>query len=221
MTTVASRVGKLRLAQRPAHGGSVQGCWRREQAVLQKELRDSASFPLLPYSNRLGLNDGKVDASARFWIGTLYEPRDKPAASLYRWAHTLYALDFDMRTGVPSRRRVLAHFSRRVADMAIVRYGGRPDGATVDAEGCLWVAMFEGARVLRLFPSGKVLRTLDLPVRCPTMPCLGGPDLRTLYITTGRDNRPPDELAAMPLSGCVLRIRVDVPGLPVNLVRRP
>jgi sugar lactone lactonase YvrE len=55
-----------------------------------------------------------------------------------------------------------------------------------------------------------------LPVRCPTMPCFGGPDLRTLYVTTASANRPPQELAHTPLAGRVLRLRVDVPGLPVN-----
>jgi hypothetical protein len=64
--------------------------------------------------------------------------------------------------------------------------------------------MFEGQRLLRLAPDGRVLRELPLPVRCPTMPCFGGADLRTLYVTTARENRPADELAAQPLAGCVL-----------------
>jgi sugar lactone lactonase YvrE len=51
------------------------------------------------------------------------------------------------------------------------------------------------------------------------MPCFGGPDLRTLYVTTARLNRPADELAAQPWAGCVLSARVDVPGLPVNFAR--
>jgi sugar lactone lactonase YvrE len=48
------------------------------------------------------------------------------------------------------------------------------------------------------------------------MPCFGGADLRTLYITTARENRPADELAREPWAGCVLQLRVDVPGLPVH-----
>jgi sugar lactone lactonase YvrE len=51
------------------------------------------------------------------------------------------------------------------------------------------------------------------------MPCFGGTDLRTLYITTSRENRPAAELAGQPLAGCVLSLRVDVPGLPVNMAR--
>jgi sugar lactone lactonase YvrE len=79
------------------------------------------------------------------------------------------------------------------------------------------VAMFEGQRLLRLSPQGELLRTVRLPVRCATMPTFGGADLRTLYITTARDNRPAHELAAQPWAGCVLQLRVDVPGLPANL----
>jgi sugar lactone lactonase YvrE len=89
----------------------------------------------------------------------------------------------------------------------------------MDAEGCYWVAMFEGARVLRIAPDGRVVHEIALPVRCPTMPCFGGADLKTLYITTAREKRPADELAREPLAGCVLQLRVDVPGLPANFAR--
>jgi sugar lactone lactonase YvrE len=58
-----------------------------------------------------------------------------------------------------------------------------------------------------------------LPVRCATMPCFGGADLKTLYITTARQNRPSEELARQPWAGCVLQLRVDVAGLPVNFAR--
>lgn len=94
-------------------------------------------------------------------------------------------------------------------------YGGRSDGATVDAEGAYWCAMYEGGRVLRLSPAGDVLADIALPVRCPTMPCLGGDDGRTLYVTSAREGRPAAELAELPQSGCVFSMRVDVPGLPV------
>jgi sugar lactone lactonase YvrE len=95
-------------------------------------------------------------------------------------------------------------------------YGGRPDGAAVDVEGHYWVAMFEGGRLLRLSPSGEVVAEFPLPARCPTMPCFGGPDGRTLYVTTARHGRPAAELEALPHSGCVLAARVEVPGLPAN-----
>ena len=197
-------------------------------------------------------NDGKCDPLGRFWVGTIYEPRDPALASLHcfangtltreaegfttvnglawspngrtmHWsdtkAHTIYAADFDMGSGTLSNRRVFASFPLKQPDQDLDTYGGRPDGAAMDAEGCYWVAMFEGQRVLRLSPDGVVVREVELPVRCPTMPCFGGPDLKTLYITTAREKRPAAELIAQPFAGCVLALEVDVPGLPVNFAR--
>ena len=133
-------------------------------------------------------------------------------------AHRIDAIDFNPADGSLTRRRVFAQFPLKTAEQDLASYGGRPDGAAMDADGCCWVAMFEGQRLLRLSPEGSVLQSIALPVRCPTMPCFGGPDLRTLFVTTAR-NRPPAELAAQPLAGCVLSARVDVPGLPVNFAR--
>ena len=194
-------------------------------------------------------NDGKADPQGRFWVGTIYEPRDQPLATLscfangkltkklegitvgnglawspsgrtMHWsdtkAHTIYAADFDPQTGEISRRRVFASFPVKQPGQSLGAYGGRPDGAAMDAEGCYWAAMFEGQRVIRLSPDGEVIREVELPVRCPTMPCFGGADLKTLYITTSRENRPQAELIEQPYAGCVLALEVDVPGLPVN-----
>jgi sugar lactone lactonase YvrE len=194
-------------------------------------------------------NDGKADPQGRFWVGTIYEPRDAPRAGLYRYAagrldkmagdatvgnglawspdagtlywsdtkaHAVFAFDFDVRDGGIGERRIFARFALKLAEQDLASYGGRPDGAAMDAEGGYWVAMFEGARLLRLAPDGSVTREIALPVRCPTMLCFGGADLKTLYITTAREKRPADELAREPLAGCVLQLRVEVPGLPAN-----
>ena len=134
-------------------------------------------------------------------------------------AHTVFTFDFERAGGALSNRRVFVQFAPKVVGQDLSGYGGRPDGAAVDCEGHYWVAMFEGARVLRIAPDGSVSREIALPVRCPTMPCFGGADLKTLYITTARDKRPAEELAREPLAGCVLTLRVDVPGLPANLAR--
>jgi sugar lactone lactonase YvrE len=134
-------------------------------------------------------------------------------------AHVVYAFDFEPGGGTLANRRVFAQFPLKVAEQDLATYGGRPDGAAVDSEGCYWTAMFEGARVLRLSPAGEVIAEVALPVRCPTMPCFGGADLRTLYITTAREKRPAEELAREPWAGCVLQLRVDVPGLPVNFAK--
>jgi sugar lactone lactonase YvrE len=130
--------------------------------------------------------------------------------------HTVYAFDFESSEGELSRRREFARFAPRDPALPLAAYGGRPDGAAVDSQGCYWVAMYEGARLLRLSPEGRLLQEVRLPVVCPTMPCFGGPDLKTLFVTSVREKRPADELARFPWSGCVLQMRVDVPGLPAN-----
>jgi sugar lactone lactonase YvrE len=132
-------------------------------------------------------------------------------------AHTIYASDFDPRTGQPGARRVFASFPPKQPDQDLNVYGGRPDGAAVDAEGCYWTSLFEGQRLLRLSPNGAVLQEIRLPVRCPTMPCFGDTDLKTLFITTSREKRPAAELEAQPLAGRVLTMRVEVPGLPASM----
>jgi sugar lactone lactonase YvrE len=133
--------------------------------------------------------------------------------------HRIFAFDFDGGEGTLSRQRVFAEFPLRQPGQDLSTYGGRPDGAAVDAAGAYWVAMYEGQRLLRIAPDGQVLQELPLPVRCPTMPCFGGADLRTLFVTTARNKRPEAELAAQPWAGRVLSLRVDVPGLPVHFVQ--
>ena len=197
---------------------------------------------------RLRFNDGKVDPAGRLWVGTLSDARE-PESVLYRFdgkaftsqvqslttsnglawspdgtrmhwsdtkAHRIYAADFDVATGALSSPRVFAEFKPRTAGEP---YGGRPDGAAMDAEGHYWAAMFEGGCLLRIAPSGEVVQRVELPVTCPTMPTFGGADLRTLFITTAREKRPAEELARQPLAGAVLQLRVDVPGLPATLTQ--
>lgn len=226
------------------------GLWHFDPASGERVHVSMAPYPI----EHERYNDGKPDGVGGFWCGTIHEPRDRPAASLYRWsnrtlqqmagditvsnglawspdgrrvywadtwAHTIYTCVWHPSDGQLGPREVFAQFPRRQPGQPLSSYGGRPDGAAMDAQGCYWVAMFEGAQVLRFAPSGELLQRVELPVRCPTMPCLGGPDMRTLFITTARDKRPDDELAAMPLSGHVLQLRVDVPGLPSPFVNSP
>jgi sugar lactone lactonase YvrE len=237
----------------PLAGGGLllglrDGLWRFDPATGERRLLAAA-----PYDTQTErFNDGKADPQGRFWVGTIYEPREPARAALYRYAqrtlervagditvsnglawspdgctmywsdtkaHTVYAFDFDATAGTVSRRRVFATFALKQPDQDLATYGGRPDGAAVDTEGAYWVAMFEGQRLLRLAPTGEALREVALPVRCATMPCFGGADLKTLYVTTARQNRPSEELARQPWAGCVLQLRVDVAGLPVNFAR--
>jgi sugar lactone lactonase YvrE len=133
-------------------------------------------------------------------------------------SHAIQAWDFEADSNAMRHHRIFHRFPGKPAGWkpGDAGYGGRPDGAAVDAEGHYWCAMFEGARLLRLSPQGEIVADLPLPARCPTMPCFGGPDLRTLYVTTASHQRPPAELQEFPHSGCVFTTRVDVPGLPVN-----
>lgn len=221
------------------------GLWRFDTTTGE---RSPLARP--PYDTRLErFNDGKCDPQGRFWVGTIYEPRDPPLAAFYRYAagqldrllgditvgnglgwspdartmycsdtkaHTIYAFDFDASRGSVGPRRVFASFPVKQAEQDLSTYGGRPDGAAVDVEGGYWSALFEGQRLLRLAPTGEITREIQLPVRCATMPCFGGPDLKTLYITTSREKRPAAELEAQPLAGRVLTLRVDVAGLPAT-----
>jgi len=176
---------------------------REPKAALYRWTRDGIERVLdgVVTSNGLGWSP---DGRTMYWTDT---PR-----------HEVSAFDFDGIAGTPAGRRTFARFEPRSPGAPPERYGGRPDGAAVDAEGAYWVAMYEGARLLRLSPDGTLLREVALPAQCPTMPCFGGADLRTLFVTTARANRPAEELQRLPLSGCVLRLRVDIPGLPVHFV---
>jgi sugar lactone lactonase YvrE len=192
-----------------------------------------------PESLDTRLNDGRCDAAGRLWVGTMDNALAKPSGSFYRVdpdgrvtkqfgdvivsntvaiapdqrtlyfsdtrRHVTWAFDLDAAAGALSNRRIFVDH-RAAAE--------RPDGACIDADGCVWIAIFAGARVVRYTPTGKVDRTIALPATNPTCPCLGGPDLRTLYITTARKFLSNEKLQAEPLAGSVLALQVSVPGLP-------
>ena len=148
-----------------------------------------------------------------------------PDARTLYWGDTaaqvIWAWDWDAQANTLQRQRVLHQFASKPAGWhsGMPGYGGRPDGAAVDVQGNYWVAMFEGARLLKLSPGGELLAELALPAQCPTMPCFGGADLKTLFVTSASYRRSAQELASYPQSGCVFHTRVDVPGLPVNFFR--
>ena len=197
----------------------------------------------VPYdTSKIRCNDGKVDALGRFWVGTLYEPRDLQAAEMLClergqvrqvWqggmtvsnglafatdGHTLFHAD---TTSHQIRRHAFdlalgavgpAQLLRQFSTVKDAHYAGRPDGAAIDSEGAYWCAMMEGGCLLRLAPDGSTLQQFDLPLRCPTMLAFGGTDFKTLYITSIGQNRPAAELAQFPLTGCVLTMQVSVAG---------
>lgn len=132
--------------------------------------------------------------------------------------HVLHAWDFDVEANALTGHRVHRQFASKPAGWTFedTSYQGRPDGAAVDRLGNYWVSMFEGRRICQFAPDGTLLQELETPAQCPTMPCFGGEDFKTLYVTTARHGRSAAELAQFPDSGAVFFTRVEVPGLPVN-----
>ena len=90
---------------------------------------------------------------------------------------------------------------------------GKPDGATVDADGYLWNARFGGGCVVRVAPDGRLDRVIELPTANVTSVAFGGSDLRTLYITTATQRLDPAELERQPFAGYVFHMRPGCTGL--------
>lgn len=158
----------------------------------------------------VGYNDGKLDRFGRLWVGTFDLPETEARGILYcveasgDWSvgdsgfavcngpafspegRTMYfsdsvgrrvlAYDMSPESRTLVNRRVFAQFSAE---------DGIPDGLTVDAEGCLWCALYGGGRIVRFAPHGPVMASYDLPCHVVTAPGFGGPDMTTLFVTTG------------------------------------
>jgi sugar lactone lactonase YvrE len=131
-----------------------------------------------------------------------------PAGDVLYWSdtprHVVWAWDWDARANALGPQRVFHQFPAKPPGWQPGQpgYGGRPDGAAVDADGHYWCAMYEGGRLVRLAPTGQVVGELPTPMPSPTMPCFGGDDLRTLFVTGSGSE--------------VACTRVDAAGLPVN-----
>ena len=160
---------------------------QHDQGTLYRLDPDLSVTPLLApvtISNGIGFS---LDGGTMYYVDTPTQRVD--------------AFDYDVATGVPTRRRALAEFPP--AD-------GAPDGLTVDAEGCLWVAFWGGGCLRRLAPDGGVLATVEVPVANVTSCAFGGPSLDELYITTAF----PEAGEPEPHAGGVFVARPGVRGLP-------
>lgn len=167
-------------------------------------------------------NDGGTDLQGRFWAGTMKDGgTPERAGSFYRlnadltitkWRsdfyttnglafspdgrtmycsdsnpsiRTIWAYEYDTRTGTPANERIF--FDTNVV-------AGRPDGGTVDADGCYWQAGVSGWQLNRISPKGELLSTIEMPIEKPTKPMFGGADLDVLFVTSlslGLDASPP------------------------------
>jgi sugar lactone lactonase YvrE len=120
---------------------------------------------------------------------------------------TVYAYDYDIATGTARNRRVFA---------TIPEADGKPDGLAVDAEGHVWIALWDGWGVVRFAPDGTRVGFVSLPVPRPTSLAFGGADLRTLFVTSARVRLSAAQLAEAPLSGSVFALDPGVAGVPVG-----
>ena len=184
-------------------------------------------------------NDGKCDPRGRFWGGTMaidgspnqgtlwrYDPDGtirkmdggfnlsnglcwSPDHKLFYFTDSgrqiIYVYDFDLSSGDIINRRAFAH---------IPKSNGVPDGLTVDSEGFLWSANWDGWCITRYDPDGQVERVIKLPVPRPTSCIFGGEDLSTLFVTTARFRLSPEQLNDAPLSGSIFAVETDIKGLP-------
>ena len=120
------------------------------------------------------------------------------------FARTIYAYELDTDTGVLANRRVFA----RLAEV-----DGYPDGLTVDAEGFIWSAHWDGWRVTRYAPDGAVDRVIFLPVPKVTSCCFGGENMSTLFITTASVGMDEAAMAEAPLAGSLFAVETNFQGL--------
>ncbi|SDO19236.1 SMP-30/gluconolactonase/LRE family protein [Alkalicoccus daliensis] len=185
-------------------------------------------------------NDGKCDPLGNFWAGTMVLEGEEGNASLYKmdtqetvtteitdltisnglvWdekkelmyfidtpTHQIRAYPFDFNRGVINGEAKIVF---EVPDDF-----GHPDGMTMDREGMLWVAFFDGGCVRRIDPEeGKVLEKIDVPASNVTSCCFGGSEMDELFITTAREGKSEEELAEEPHAGGIFRVKPGVKGV--------
>jgi len=188
------------------------------------------------------LNDGKVGPDGNFWVGSMDASADgAPAARLYRitpdgaisvvaeglaisnglaWnaqgtllyhsdsrgAMWIDIYDFDPASGTTGNRRRLAEVGEAL---------GRADGGACDMAGNYWSCGPSQSRINRFSPEGRLLDWIALPTLRPTMPCFGGKDMRTLFVTSLSAGIDAAMLAAHPQCGAIVSFRAPVAGVPV------
>jgi sugar lactone lactonase YvrE len=207
------------------------------QIALFRPARGSLETIAAPHKGEDGMrfNDGRCDREGRFWVGSMHDIDRRPTGTLYRldargcvpmlggvavpnslaWSPdgrimyfsdgvepVIWSFPFSMDGELGPRRE----FARLDA--------GLPDGATVDADGCVWSAHYGGGRITRYRPDGSIERVVEMPVSQPTCLAFGGPDLATLYITSAAQNLSAEERASQPLAGAMLALEPGVHGLP-------
>ena len=145
----------------------------------------------------------KVDSGFICSNGPAFSADGRRAYFTDSYAFEIWCYDIDSATGDVGPRRSFAK---------IPQEDGYPDGMTVDAEGFLWNAHWDGWRVTRYDPDGRIDRVLRVPVPKPTSIAFGGPDMQRLYITSASLDMTPQQLAEAPWSGCLMACDLDIAG---------
>lgn len=238
VVNIGRPVGCLALTERGDWiAGASDGFYRIQPATGRATLMASVEADLP--DNRM--NDGYVDARGRFWAGTMGMGGLRETGALYRldpdskvrrmlspvsisngldWSpdnRTLYytdlvtgrvdQFDFDLAAGTATNRRTFVEFPPEI---------GYPDGLIVDADGFVWVALWEGGSVHRYSPGGELDVIVPVPASQTTKCAFGGPDLKDLYITTARGGLDAAARAEQPHAGGLFRVRPGPCGKPVN-----
>jgi sugar lactone lactonase YvrE len=189
-------------------------------------------------------NEGIIDDTGRFWIGTMLDPLvagDPPyrSAGLHSFSRVeglrSHPHPAEIHNGMAFGPGGRSFWIAQSEDGSIRQHRfdpgsgslgegalfatvppsvGVPDGAAVDAQGCYWVAIHGGGRLRRFTPGGDLDREIFLPVSRPTMCCFAGDALDTLYVTSASDGLSAAERAAEPLAGALLRLKPGVKGHP-------
>jgi len=192
-------------------------------------------------------NDGRCDHDGTFWISTLDRRVEAPIGSIVRFdtqfKGTATPSQAIIGNGIcfsnddahlyfsDSRGRAIYRYPKadgalgaRTLFAALDGEPGRPDGCTVDAQGCLWSARIGGGRIDRYAPEGRLVDSLQLPVADPTHCTFGGPDLKTLFVTTAQSHTGSASHDSS-LAGAVLAFELDAQGMPEHRLdagyRRP
>jgi len=184
------------------------------------------------------LNDACVGPRGDLWFGSMHDAMTKPSGALYRLERNGRITQLD--TGyivsngpafspdaatfyhTDSTRRLVYAFdcgpngslSNKRVFVEIEKDAGFPDGTTVDAEGCVWVALWDGWAVRRYSPGAELLSTVPFPCARVTKIAFGGPDNCMVYVTTAWEGLSATERDAQPLAGDLFGFRAAVPGLP-------
>jgi D-xylonolactonase len=228
------RIGSL---ARRRSGGFIGGS---ERGILAIDLdRNAYSVLAAPEPDRPTnrSNDGKVDRAGSFWAGTMDDAEIAATGALYRFDADLSceriddgylvtngpAFSPDGRTiyHTDSARQQIYRFDLsldgRVGERRLfAQFGpdeGYPDGMTVDAEGCLWVAFWDGWCVRRLAPTGKRIAEIAMPVQRPTSCAFGGPQLDTLFVTSAAIGLDSAALADQPRAGGLFTVQPGATGI--------